>query len=892
MNLPPPSCGEDELRGLRAMPHPKGWSLQSWTTGRSLPQRMFVHALFCIALVGIVVGASAGNVKSAPADATWEAALRDLRLVGFVSAEIGSRNVVGTVRESPGLYFNWEAAGYGRTTASVYSVTTAFDTRDKSRQELLANKSAFSYPVLGDSSTTATDAVSRGPFYLQVQDGDSYLLIGDYRTDFTGSQLVVYDRQLTGLKLHRVGNTNSGRISATVMTAAHPQVTKTDVLPSLGTVGYYRLTEQNIVPGSERISIMAGDGTERDAATPRRLQRGRDYVIDYLDGTVLFQQPVPLADGQGNVYHIVVRYEYEADSAARQTTLMRLTYTRGKSDVGLSLVSDEASAAAGTSRRHALGVDGVFRLAPWLRVEGEWATAGMTESGQVPLGQGWRLTVAGDVHPRLTYSLGHTRQDADYIHLHAEGPSDVDQDNTNAQVTYRPALTGSNTDLVTSIAYNRRHDQPVDVATIGLKSERITLSSGYGFDGWRLRGNVETGRFSQVRAGSERWKSWGYRLSAAYELPAGHQVGVFRSGTTATSDSTGFTESEGTTGLQYDHVLNERTDLSTGYSIEDAGQHSFWAGIASRVVDGDALTTDVYSRYQLDGVMSGATASTMFGVNNRWRLTDALAVDFGYERTEGSPSAPGSSGEPKPPGTPSTVPPTPSVVRDAWNAAVSFTPDSPYRLSVRYSTGTQNGRVRQFAQVNALGQLSDDVSLSVALSWSSAPDGGGTGLSLGQRQTIGLAYRPLHSSRFNALAMYERERSSTAITHTTSAEASYWLSSEFELAGKIAYRHLDAGVHPAPRVQTNTMLYQARGTYAFAPRWDATLIYRLLHLRPSQGAELRHHGWQASTGFAFIESDPRWRLEAGYRYADYEPDADPSADAFVSGPFARLTYRF
>ncbi|HLS31991.1 MAG TPA: hypothetical protein VK039_00245, partial [Brevibacterium sp.] len=337
----------------------------------------------------------------------------------------------------------------------------------------------------------------------------------------------------------------------------------------------------------------------------------------------------------------------------------------------------------------------------------------------------------------------------------------------------------------------------------------------------------------------------------------------------------------------------------------------------------------------IDGTIDETRAGTVFGVNNRWQVTDAVSVDFGYERTEGlvleedgdTQSGGQSGGTPlgslttspgaTPPGTPPGAPSAPTAVHEAWNASISFAPELPYRLGLVYSTSADDGRTRQHLRLSAVGQLAEDWSVSAELSASTLPSASGGGEWNGrQRQNVGLAYRPVHNSRLNALFAYEREvserpkaagggsgaqsgsggrgRVRPAESQTFSAEASWWATSTLEIAGKIARRNVATTSPPAPEVRTSTTLYQARGTVAFAPRWDATFIYRTLQQHPTaqRAATLYQAGYQASVGYAFIEADPRWRLEAGYRYADFAPEDDPSADAFVEGPFVRLTYRF
>lgn len=942
------------------MPHP--YALPTRTASavkrrRSWTVTVFLLSFFVVA--GVLPGVHAADAASGTSDlgsefadekreADFVEAWRNLRWVGFASIELGSRTVHGDVHvpgasgstwsgtgADAGIYIDWQAAGYGSTLGSHvnglrgnsslghagapgyagYNIVAAFDLRGKAERELLESGGYKGYPVLGDSSETTTDAVSRAPVYVRVEKGRSYFLYGDYRTGLTDGQLLVYDRRFTGPKLHYVTNTDTGRLAATVMTARSKQLTFTDVLPSAGVAGYYHLSHGNVVPNSESIAItVAGRESVVDGVFVRPLQRDLDYTIDYVEGTLLFSQAPPIVDAQGNVYEIVARYEYEADVAATTSTAARLTYEGATWRLGLTHVAEGPS----NTGRGALGVDGTVRLASWLQAEAEWATSNLSVNGNKQTGNAYRVQLSGDIRPELAYRVGHSRQDAAFAHLHTHSTTAQHQQRTNAQLVYVPPLNKPGTSLSATLGHEIQQTTPAAATDAGLESGRTSLGVNYGIHQWTLRGNVGSGQFVQTGIGTDRWTSTGYSVGAAYEFAAGHSAGVFRNGSTSASSVTGKQDIDGSTGLNYNHRLNERTDWTAGYWTTDTGRQSVWTGVAHRLIDTDALTSNVYTRYQIAGTMDENRAGTAFGINNRWQVTPAVALDFGYERTEGisvastvgSPGTPGSTpgipGTPpsSPPGTPPGTAPAPAAVQEAWNASFSFVPDLPYRFALRYSTNTSAGSTRQLIQLSAVGQLSDDVSLSAALTWSTPPAASGqTALGNRQQQSLGFAYRPIHNSRLNALGLYERDVSTRPSagsevnkteTQTVSVEASYWMTNSFELATKVAQRAVHAHVQPSPAVRTNMNLYQIRGTTVLTPRWDATLIYRTLQQQPTaqQPLTLWQTGWQASVGFGLIEADPRWKLEAGYRYADYAPEDDPSADAFVAGPFVRLTYRF
>ncbi|MFZ1814774.1 MAG: TonB-dependent receptor [Rhizobiaceae bacterium] len=217
-----------------------------------------------------------------------------------------------------------------------YLVTAALDTREEDLDEIFSNMDAKDprqllrrldpddyYAVYGDDSTTIEDAPTSGKFYVRVDDGNSHVMWGNFRTSLNGTELVRFDRTLYGAsaQLRSNATTSSGEPAAGLTAFGAQPGTLPQRDDFLGTGGsVYFLRRQDISIGSEQVYVEERDAITGVVVNRTLLRPDTDYSFDHVQGIVLLAQALPSHSANGgaiqsstlggNENHLVVTYEY------------------------------------------------------------------------------------------------------------------------------------------------------------------------------------------------------------------------------------------------------------------------------------------------------------------------------------------------------------------------------------------------------------------------------------------------------------------------------------------------------------------------------------------------------------------------------------------------------
>jgi hypothetical protein len=252
------------------------------------------------------------------AEIDFEPELREFILVGVAEGTVGHRSVKGNTENIPFTEREefedemWTEGGVklflkGRILGK-YLLTAFYDSKKVPNKEKLfknVNPQDF-YPVYGDNSSVHYEVNSQSPLFVKIERKKSYAMYGDYKTELNQTELARYDRTFNGAKL----NIDEEYYAVRAFENYSNQSVQMDEFRGEGISGYYFLTKHSVVKNSEKISIEVRDRFHsEEVLSETRLARYKDYEIDYDDGSIMFEEPIPSVDENLNPVWIVVRYE-------------------------------------------------------------------------------------------------------------------------------------------------------------------------------------------------------------------------------------------------------------------------------------------------------------------------------------------------------------------------------------------------------------------------------------------------------------------------------------------------------------------------------------------------------------------------------------------------------
>jgi hypothetical protein len=189
-----------------------------------------------------------------------------------------------------------------------YLVTAQADTRERELDQLFDGflepdaRDVFRrldpdryYPVYGDDSGVYRDVDTQGRLYARVDWDKSQALWGNFATGFDASEFGQYQRSLYGaaLDFNSSDATPLGDPRRSLRAFGSEAQTAPGHSEFVGTGGsLYYLRDQDLLPGSERVTLEIRDRTTGRVDSRNVLRRDIDYEIDELQGRLLLTRPL------------------------------------------------------------------------------------------------------------------------------------------------------------------------------------------------------------------------------------------------------------------------------------------------------------------------------------------------------------------------------------------------------------------------------------------------------------------------------------------------------------------------------------------------------------------------------------------------------------------------
>ncbi|MEO1786148.1 MAG: hypothetical protein AAFR41_03900 [Pseudomonadota bacterium] len=516
------------------------------------------------------------------------------------------------------------------------------------------------YTLYGDRTFQDHDAESQYPVFVKLEKNSAMMMFGDFDTGLSDSELLRYNRRLSGFKADYV----SDRIEATGFVSETNQRFQLDEIAADGTTGPYRLSDTPIVRNSEVLRIETRDRFRPDEIVEvSSLERDRDYEIDYLTGDVRLRAPAMATDLEFNPNVIVAEYETENSGERAISTGGRAAVRgfEGRVELGASLVRDEASDSRDSETVTAAGVDLVARINETTEVRVEAGTAVREGAGED----------GGDVTANaVLVEAVHTtdRLGARAFLRQEDAAFGLGQTGSNTRALRRLGVEG---DMLIHESVNPRTNEALvrgvragvireealetgerrDLGEVALQQISPSLSASVGFRA--VSEALTDGERQSVLATADAQKAipeMGLRLGVAHEAPIGtgrDEVSLFPERTILTADKDLFA---GVT-------LNLRHEITTGANVTGTStiagvSASPWRG--ARLTAGlDELTQEngrrLASNVAVDQLVQLAPAwSASFGSANRSKLdgSDDIRTPFADDALSPLEPAPSPSQSP------------------------------------------------------------------------------------------------------------------------------------------------------------------------------------------------------------------------------------------------------
>jgi uncharacterized repeat protein (TIGR01451 family) len=776
--------------------------------------------------------------------------MRDWFLFGFGEGEVGYSNLEGTgsthrtyERYPDGLYAEGKLAFYGQgEVATGHLLTMAIDTRPIVEDKLLDRiEPEKYYPIYGDASELRFNSYSKHGTYAKLEHRSYSAMIGDYRTEFGTMEFTKYDRTFSGFR----GEGRRGRFDVAGFMSYSDQITVQDEMRANGTSGFYFLSKYPLLENSENIRIEV-----RDRFRPEKIVRvdyysvNKDYDINYMDGSILFKRPILAFDEDFNPRHIVVTYECRSIDDNNIVAGIRPTVELADSlMMGVTAVIQDE----GEKNYTLVGVDLAGHLWKDLFVESEYA-----RSDKLILGSGdaFRFKLMGRHDRMLKWNAYYRDIDENFFNpSFSGGKTELGSRKIGGDLDWRIGRGWS----LLSRGYGHRYAQ---------RDEK----KGY-FD---VKGNYRSGSLDG---------SFGLASASFSDTRSGSSSsGLFVAGAGYRSDKT---KAE----LQFDkniagedvpdypdRIQTKLTQkiwryldgvLSYEYrsSSRSGSRHLTQLGIESRISE----DLSAYSRYRMEGAMSGERSQAMIGMKNRFRLSPGLTSTLSIEKL-------------------STVSGQDLEDFTAFVTEWLYTPPGKdHKIKGGYEIRLEQERTKHLIGFAALKRLSETWAGLIKIdAWYSDED-----VTLDQSKSsgrLGFSYRPGHGP-LTILSMAKGTYEKNSPAHplaidkalTVMTEANYHLSDRWELEGKVAGRWVRNSFRYLT-VSSSSYMYQTQLIRMFGRAWDVSVAARVV--QQIETGTLRYGG---GVLVGRIIRENVW-VGAGYDFGGHR-DADTVVNEFTQNGF-------
>jgi len=745
----------------------------------------------------------------ASARVRYDAPLRSWFLFGYGEGQLGYSNLSGTgstnglmETQHDGAFAEGKLSFYGQgEIARGHLLTCAVDTRPV-RDDMLFRRIEPEkyYPIYGDASELRFNTASRSGTYLRLEHRRYDAMLGDFRTDLGETEFTGYRRSFNGVS----GEARLAKGTIRGFMTRTDQVTYQEEIRAEGTSGFYFVSHYPLVENSEKISIEV-----RDRYRPERIVRvdrkqvGRDYDINYMDGSILFKENVSVFDESLNPETIVVSYECRGSGGQNY-----IYGARSSMPVADSLVFGTTAVLAeeGVENYSLLGLDLTGQVRAGLRVEGEFAHS---EKFLLGGGNAFRMLLKGEQGAALRWSAYYRDIDSDFFNpSFSGGKTELGSRKLGGSVAWRPGSAFGLSAQGYRHSFRERDETKDYLDLVG----HGTAGSLDGKAGLAVAGHSDTREGDQ----SSVLMLTGLALKGPKTLGeiqwdqilSGQDVDEYPNRLQANLSQRLWRGIAATLKHEY------RTGSRTGT------RHLTQLGLESNVTAG----LEVYSRYQLEGAASGERGQATMGIKNRFALAEGLTATASMEKL-------------------ATVSGTRADDYLSIATGALYTPkDRDYRVKGDYELRLEPLRSKHLGELAGVKRLNDRWSvLAKGDLWFS--DEKREESHVKGSTTLAFSLRPRSARTLTFLSLVQSRYEKNSPAHPgavdnevlTSIEANWTPDPVWELEGKLAARRVANSFRDCA-ANASAFMYQAQAIRVIAKKWDVALKARVVYQRETATA--------------------------------------------------------
>ena len=834
------------------------------------------------------------------------------------------------------FYVNGKFSDDWRLTASADTEEGPLDDlfsnfMDKSPESLFRRIDPdYHYPTFGDDGVVDEAAPTSGKFYVKLSERENHALWGNFRVDYTDNELARINRGLYGSNLHveSDGTTSFGERRYAVDGFAAEPGTVGSREEFRGTGGsLYFLGRQDILAGSERLSIETRDKDTGIVMGVVHLRPVLDYDIDYLQGRVLLSEPLSstvddsllVRSGglSGDEVWLVTNYEYtpgfddietlstggqghvwlndavrvgatassdDDDETSNSSLVAKDLTLRKSSDTWLKFQTGRSEGQVSSTQR---SVDGGFEFAgapPTLldnadaesyRTDLSLGFSDLFESADGSLNLYVQDLGAGYSAPGQTtftdlkqYGGNLELPLTERIYVGAKGDiSDQDQalKTTTGEVNFGYDVT-DRISVNSGVRYEDREDRSLLVPTTQEEGERTDAVVQFSYDT------------------HDRWRSYGFVQDTLSKDDGREDNGRYGAGMSYRWGDRLVLDSEVSDGdlgtaasIGSNYLVSDATSLYLNYSLEnertDNGlrqqRGNLVTGASTRFSDSTSVFHE--ERYERGDAQTGLTHATGVNLvpNDRWNMGLSTEIGTLDNRQTGSEIKRRAGGLRVGYGFDTMQLSSAVEYRyddsEALNGAWSERTTWLFRNSFKYQIGPDWRMVGKFNHADSDSSDGDYF------------DGGYT------EAVLGYALRPVTHDRLNVLAKYtyfynmpttEQETGQNVVSefiqksHVAAVDVTYDLTNSWSIGGKYAYRLGQVSLNRESEdfFDNDAHLYVARADWRFRHNWEGLIEGRVLDM---PDIEERRTGTLV-TLYRYLGD--HLKIGVGYSFADFSDD--------------------